>query len=178
MNKFKTRKDIPAIAKMLGKIKNPSEGTVANLQDISQVLAGEEKSQAESTGDQGGVFVSTEKPKEIELSEEQKERIKDKRAKIKELKAVKDGDTDMSINTETTTDVDLGNTMVAKIFGKRKARKKEEEEKPEIVFGASTSEKHEMDKFDKDMHSRMTVFDEPPPNYYGENDPPLSEPTL
>jgi len=119
MNKFKTRKDIPAIAKMLSKIKNPSEGTIANLKDISQVIADEEKGQATASDSIGGTSLTVEEPEKFELTDSQKTQIEAKKkakeeqkAKINELKSVKDGGQDMSVNTETTTDVDLGNTMI------------------------------------------------------------------
>ena len=115
MKKYKGRKDLGGIAKMMGKIKNPSEETMANLKDISQVLADEEKAQSSSES-LGGTVVTP--PSEMEIPEnvskkkEEKEKKKEEKEKEKEEKKhqkekLKQGDAlkksknaaDLSINT-------------------------------------------------------------------------------
>ena len=50
MNKFKKRRDINSMVSMMGKIKNPSDDTVAALKSIEDVLAaGEESSSSNIT---------------------------------------------------------------------------------------------------------------------------------
>lgn len=181
MKKYKGRKDLGGLAKMMGKIKNPSEETMANLKDISQVLSDEEKTQSESTI-LGGTVVTPVEPSEMEIPEnasknkEKKEKKKEEKEEKKlQEERLKQGDAlkkskkadDLSINTSDTPDldVDMGGSMVAKIFRKRKDRK---------AAGADAKRKAEEEK----KKYRMTVFDKEPPNYYGENDPPVPEPTL
>lgn len=194
MNKFKKRRDINSMVSMMGKIKNPADETVATLKGIEEMLADGEKSSSSNVTsaiiDSSSVSAPTiegkkkgDKKKEKEKKEDKEkkenkkkeEKQKEKEQQQKDIERLKQGDAlkqakkeeDLSINTSNTTsnttdlNMDMGDSMVAKIFGKRKARKKEEQEK------AREAKKY-----------RMTAFDEPPPNYYGENDPPLPEPTL
>ena len=186
MKKYKGRKDLGGIAKMMGKLKNPSEETIANLKDISAVLADEEKTQSESSIP-GGTVVTPVEPSEMEIpenaSKKKEEKDKEKEEKKLQEERLKQGNAlkkskkadDLSINTSNTKDedIDMGGSMVAKIFRKRKARKAEGADAKR-----KAEEKAKAEAEAKKKKYRMTVFDEEPPGYSGENDPPVPEPTL
>lgn len=104
MNKFNKRRDINSMVSMMGKVKNPTDDTVANLKSIEDVLAAGESSGSGGVTDaimsSGGVTAPTyegDGSKEkgstgpYNLSDEQVKNLKDRKAAKAELKNVNSG---------------------------------------------------------------------------------------
>ncbi len=104
MNKFNKRRDINSMVSMMGKVKNPTDDTVANLKSIEDVLAaGESSGSAGITGAitgsvgvtaptyEGGGSEEKGSTGPYNLSDEQVSNLKKRKAAKDELKSVNSG---------------------------------------------------------------------------------------
>ncbi len=160
MKKYSKRRDVDTMVRMVNKLKNPAEGTVANLKSIEQMQADNAKSSGYIIPEISSNISAYEpdqvkdvKKKDKSLTDEQRTTLegaieagdkkairksgadgKYKRAAKQDLKAKQKQDIDKASETlkltgETTRlnpTAKKNDTIVARIFGKRKARKEEE----------------------------------------------------
>ena len=160
MKKYSKRRDVDTMVRMVNKLKNPAEETVANLRSIEQMQADNAKSGGYIVPEISSNISAYEpdqvkdvKKKDKSLTDEQRTTLegaietgdkkairksgadgKYKRAAKQDLKAKQKQDIDKASETlkltgETTRlnpTAKKNYTIVARIFGKRKARKEEE----------------------------------------------------
>lgn len=161
MKKYSKRRDVDTMVRMVNKLKNPAEETVANLKSIEQMQADNAKNGSGYIIPPISSNISAYEPDKVKdvkkkdksLSEEQKKTLegaietgdkkairksdaagKYKRAAKQDLKAKQNQDIDKASETlkfigETARlnpTAKKNDTIVARMFGKRKARKEEE----------------------------------------------------
>lgn len=161
MKKYSKRRDVDTMVRMVNKLKNPAEETVANLRSIEQMQADNAKGGSGYVIPEISSNISAYEPDQVKdvkkkdksLTDEQRTTLegaieagdkkairksgadgKYKRAAKQDLKAKQKQDIDKASETlkltgETTRlnpTAKKNDTIVSRIFGKRKARKEEE----------------------------------------------------